>query len=645
MKYQKKTHGRFEVIQTTSDRTRYASTTSYTPARLKTIFDAANSGDIEQLCLCGREILERNWDVIAAMEQRTDALCGCKWEVRPGDGTPDAAEAAKAFDAALTKTARLNELATFYDFCAHCMDAVVMPFSPSAIVWGEGGTLDGFQTLDAWNFTLREGFVPRLMTEEYPAGLPEEEQKHRFVFHQFRKKSDPVRQGKIRVLAWLHCFQNWPIKDLFSFIERFGMPFVVAKVDQNAWENERQALHSMIRSFGPNGGGVFTRETEVQLLNAANTGGDNVYFRALEFTRAAIYTLIVGQLASSSDSSGMSNGDAQTAVRQDILEADARAIEATVYAQIAAPWTLFQFGDHVAVPELHFQVEPPEDEKAAAEKKLLNAQVVQTLASAGYKADAATVSKIFGLPLTYEPVTQQAGMEGFGQFGQGGQTPTSTEDADAAHNLNLKQKYDAMGVAIRAGLLTATPEIEAQTRTELGLPAMTPEVQKAWEATGGIRQPITLKTAESAAVEDALNIEDEDTDKIEQDVKALSAEKRQERGEALVAALQWGLIHQTRGTNALLSATLDIPVDAIVLKSEPVREKASELSEALEEMFGPFADTADRIVETLDDEILSEEERKKRLREIELKTGSVSGMEKLMAGDMEKQYAVGKDRG
>ena len=281
MKYQKKTHGRFEVIQTTSDRTRYTSTTSYTPARLKTIFDAANSGDIEQLCLCGREILERNWDVIAAMEQRTDALCGCKWEVRPGDGSPEAAEAAKAFDAALTKAARLNELATSYDFCAHCMDAVVMPFSPSAIVWGEGGTLDGFQTLDAWNFTLREGFVPRLMTEEYPAGLPEEEQKHRFVFHQFRKKSDPVRQGKIRVLAWLHCFQNWPIKDLFSFIERFGMPFVVAKVDQNAWENERQALHSMIRSFGPNGGGVFTRETEVQLLNAANTGGDNVYFRAL----------------------------------------------------------------------------------------------------------------------------------------------------------------------------------------------------------------------------------------------------------------------------------------------------------------------------------------------------------------------------
>ena len=65
-----------------------------------------------------------------------------------------------------------------------------------------------------------------------------------------------------------------------------------------------------------------------------------------------------------------------------------------------------------------------------------------------------------------------------------------------------------MGVAIRAGLLTATPEIEEQTRAELGLPPMTKEVKKAWEATGGIRQPITLKSTEEAAVSEALDVDD-----------------------------------------------------------------------------------------------------------------------------------------
>lgn len=286
-----------------------------------------------------------------------------------------------------------------------------MPFAASEIVWGPGGTLEGFQAVPAWHFTLRDGYTPRLICDEYPLGLPEELQRCKFVFHQFRKKSDPARAGKIRALAWLHCFQNWPIKDLFSFIERFGMPFVVAKVDQNAWDNERAVLHSLIRNFGPNGGGVFTKSTELELLNAANTGGDNVYFRVLEFTHNAIYTLIVGQLASSSDSSGMSNGDAQSAVRQDILEADARAVEATVLSQISAPWTRFRFGPGVAVPELRFEVAPPEDQTRLA-------TVVNTLSWAGFKADAAELSERFGLKLTYKPPAAPPAPGGFAFSGE-----------------------------------------------------------------------------------------------------------------------------------------------------------------------------------------------------------------------------------
>lgn len=400
MKYLKKTgrsDGRYAIPEV-SDRFRYGATSSYTPAQLKAIFDAANGGDTEALCLCGREILERNWDVIGALEQRADALLGADFDVQPGGDSELDAEAAKSFEKALRSAGELNGLDTFHDLLGHLTSAVVMPFAASEIIWGEGGSLEGFGNLDAHHFTLRDSFVPRLVCSEYPCGMPEEEAKNRFVFHQFRRKADPARSGKIRVLAWLHCFQNWPIKDLFSFIERFGMPFVIAKVDQNTWDNERQALHSLIRNFGPNGGGVFTKATELQLLNASNTGGDNVYFRALEFTHNAIYTLLVGQLASSGDSSGMSNGDAQSAVRQDILEADARAVESTVRAQIAAPWTAFHFNG-AAVPRLHFKVEPTEDLAGFA-------TVINTLSQAGFKADEAELSERFGLKLRYEAPAQ-----------------------------------------------------------------------------------------------------------------------------------------------------------------------------------------------------------------------------------------------
>ena len=399
MKRTKQASGLFEPAAVAASRMRFSHPGEYTPDALAAIMVAANSGDIEQLCVCGREILERNWDVIAALEQRSDALAGASWSILPGDDSQAAKDAAVQFEAALKKAGGNGVGATFYDLVSGFMDAVVQPFAAAEILWGEGGNLLGFRPVDPWHFTLRDGITPRLMTEDFPLGMPEELQKDRFVFHQFRPKSDPARQGKIRVLAWLHVFQNWPVKDLFSFIERFGMPFVIAKVDQNTWDSERAVLHNLIRSFGPSGGGVFTKNTEVQLLNASNTGGDNVYFRVLEFTRAAIYTLIVGQLASSSDSSGMSNGDAQTAVRQDILEADARAVQATVYSQIAAPWTRFHFPPGTAVPEIHFAVEPPEDQAGFA-------SIIATLAGAGYKADPAELSDRFGLRLTYEPPPQ-----------------------------------------------------------------------------------------------------------------------------------------------------------------------------------------------------------------------------------------------
>lgn len=482
------------VVITPEDRYRYSTASSYTPARLSALFQAANSGDIEQLCLCGREILERNWDIQGAMDQRADALCGVGWEIRPGGPGEAAKQAAEGFASALDETGLslgfTDRTETFQELLRNLLDGVILPFSAAEIVWKEGGAIEGFQTIEPHCFTLRDSMVPRLVTDEFPDGM--ELVPDQFIIHQHRRRPDPARGGKIRVLAWLHCLQNWPLKDLFSFIERFGMPFVVARVDQNTWENEREVLQRIIRSFGPDGGGVFTNSTEIQLLNAANTGGDNVYFRALEFCHDAIYTLLVGQLASSGDSAGMSNGDAQSAVRQDILEADARAIESTIRAQIAAPWTRFQFGDGVPVPKIHFKVEPPEDEKATADKLLVRAQTIQTLTSSGFIPELEEVSKIFSLPMRYEPP-----QTGFGQQGSLG-LATEVPEGDGGvggtcGSLPPDKRAIMYGTLIRGGLLTPTRDLEEKIRAELGLAPLPAEAQRLWDETGGVRKPLTLK--------------------------------------------------------------------------------------------------------------------------------------------------------
>ena len=398
---------------------------------------------------------------------------------------------------------------------------MVDPFSAAEIVWSPTGGIEGFRSIGAWHFTLRDGFTPKLVTEDAPNGL--ELPPDKVIIHRRGGESDPAAGGLIRCLAWLHVFQNYPVKDLLSFVERYGMPFVVAKVDNGTFDQERWTLRNLIRSFGPNGGGIINRNTELELLQAANTGGE-VYFRLLEYTGQAITKVLLGQLASSADATGMSNGDAQSAVRQDLLDCDARALESALRSQLVAPWMRFRFASPVPAPRIHFATEQPEDTQALA-------QTLSTLSAAGLEAaDVEEVSARIGVKLQRKPVQEQGFGQGFGFAGMPA-APSETEDL---HTLNLKQKYDAMGVAIRAGLLTATPEIEAQTRAELGLPEMTPEVRKAWEATGGIRQPITLKSAEADAVNDALDIPDDKPDSVSMGADSSAVP---ERGPDLIGAL------------------------------------------------------------------------------------------------------------
>lgn len=208
-----------------------------------------------------------------------------------------------------------------------------------------------------------------------------------------------------------------------------------------------------------------TQGARIVPVQAPNTTGD-VYFKVLEFFDNAVHRLLQGQTASSGDGGGLSKDNAQDKVRQDILESDVEYLADVINAQLAVPWCRFNFGA-APVPKLTFDVAPPEDKEK-------NANTLKTLYEAGFEADEEEVSERFGYKLRRRAPDNPA---------MPGMAETTQEDADAAHTLNLKQKYDAMGVAIRAGLLTSDPEIEEQTRRELNLPPMSEAVRKAWEAT------------------------------------------------------------------------------------------------------------------------------------------------------------------
>lgn len=487
------------VMQPLTDREGLDVSRGLTPRDVDRILVQANGGDVEAQCRLSRELPEKSPAVAHALRTRRNALTGCRWHIEPGDGSTRATEAAKRLksdlDAAGTAHPKAGRLWSFPQLLAGLTDAVLPGFAAAEIVWRPGGLgFYGFRPVEQRFFSFTKSYSPRLRTTGH-LYEGEEPGYGKLVFHALHDGIDPVRGGLIRPLAWLFCFSQINHKDLLSFIERYGMPFVRATVDQATWEKEKVTLNDLISNFGPRGGGVFSRNVEVELLQAASTTGD-VYFRLLEYLDDAITKVLLGQTASSGDSSGLSGGDAQSEVRHDILAADARALEETVNRDLFAVWMRCNYPPGVPSPRLQIETEPPEDEKAAAEKNLILAQTIQSLAAVGYKADVAAVSKMFGLPLTYEPPPEA------GQVGP-----------------------------------------------------------------------------------------------------------------------------------------------ALELAELPDKPDRSDLSDALEELFGPAADAADRIVEILDDETLSDEERRERLRGTEFEITGGSGMETLMTREMEKRYAEGKNRG
>lgn len=379
----------FIVVEPSDRMARAEASYDLTPAKVDRIMQVANTGDSREQSRLAKELLEKNDSIVHSLGTRVNAVKGCAWHIMAPEGGGKAEEAAAAaLQEELQTCGDADEREGFDDLIEALAESVLAGFQVSEILWVNGGEIAGFYSLPCEAIHFMESFTPKVITKDSPKGI--ELPRERYIFHRRRGK-DPARGGLIRPLAWLHCFKQINMKDLLGFVERHGMPFVVAKVEPQAFESDWRTMQRLVRNFGPSGGGVITRNVELQLLESNSTG--DVYFTLLNYIDDAMEKLILGQLASSGESAGLSKGDAQSKVRQDILEADCRSIIKTVNLQVIKPWMAFNYAPSVGIPSLVIDFEAPED-------KLQLAQTVQTLASAGLQADPEEMSQRFGMKLT-----------------------------------------------------------------------------------------------------------------------------------------------------------------------------------------------------------------------------------------------------
>jgi len=376
------------------------------------ILDDANKGNCQRQSKLCEEIQEKDWDIGQALQTRAAVMAATEWNIIPARG--DSSAEAKSIAADVKedlKSIRGDYFQREMDFdgLINSFSRAYLPgFAVSEIVWQADGTIEGFRQWPSHYFTYRNSITPRLLGIGDYIGKPLPPDK--FCVHEFLPRgNDPTRGGLIRPLAWLFAFKSLTFKDLIRYVEKFGMPFILAKMnaaDDKAFQEEAAKLMSVIENFGSDGGGLFSQAIDLEFKDGATNAGE-VYYSFVDLCERAIQKIILGQTSSSdSRNSNRSTAEVHDLVRHDLSAYDAGLIKRTIDQQILPPLVRYKYGVDAPIPEIEFDV-------TSYEQTLMLMQIVKTANEAGYKLkDIEELSRLSGLDFEEKETPEPLQMPG-----------------------------------------------------------------------------------------------------------------------------------------------------------------------------------------------------------------------------------------
>ena len=362
-----------------------------TPQRLAHILREADQGDMLQQAELFSQLEERDGHLASIFQTRKLAISGLEWKFAPFSDDAKDKQIAEDF-AAVWEELDTDEL------LLDMMDAVSKGVSFTALSWTlQDGrfTVNSSEWLDQkhWRYDLDDKRF-RLMTDEQPLGLLP--QFGQAIEHRYKARSgSPTRAGVMRTCVWMYLFKNYSIKDWVTFSEVYGMPVRIGKYDPSTGKEERQALELAIMMIGSDAAGIISKDTEIELLEAAKASSVDVYQKLIELCEATQSKAVLGQTLTSGEGQHGTQalGNVHEEVRQDLKKADARAVSKSLRMQLIRPWIVFNYGAEYAdrAPKPVPQISDPEDLVATS-------TVVVNLYGLGMPIPVPWAQEKFGIP-------------------------------------------------------------------------------------------------------------------------------------------------------------------------------------------------------------------------------------------------------
>lgn len=327
-----------------------------TPESLTTLLKEADAGDVRRQAELFDQMEEKDSHLLGEAEKRRNAILGIEFKVKPATEDKRDVKVAEFVEEYFDNTTDWD------DTLAALQDGVGKGFSALEIHWDVSSGQAMPEKLEfieqkRFIFTDETGYLrkyPRLLSDAdlMGAAIPA----WKIIFHRYGGKAGhAVKSAIYRVCAWMYLFKNYSLKDWIAFLEVFGMPLRLGKYDSGAGKDDKDALITAIQSLGSDAAGIISKNTEIEFIEAVKGSGksDNPYLAMAEFCDKAMSKALLGQTltADVGDKGSYAAAKTHNEVRQDLAQADTRAVAVTVRYQLIRPMVGFNFGWDTPCPE------------------------------------------------------------------------------------------------------------------------------------------------------------------------------------------------------------------------------------------------------------------------------------------------------
>ncbi|MCC5911331.1 MAG: DUF935 domain-containing protein [Clostridiaceae bacterium] len=345
-----------------------------TPQRLAQIFREADAGDVYRQMELFEEMEAKDAHLFSQMQTRKNAVVGKDFDILPFSDQKQDKRIAEFIGDLIYNMESLEDIFT------DLLDAIGKGFSIGEVIWGYDGKYvipEAVKWRHQKNFFWDHEDIFKVITDEMPMGM--EVPPNKFIIHQYKARSGhPSKAGVLRVVAWMYLFKNYNVKDWVAFCETFGMPIRLGKYGPNASEDDKAKLMEALIMIGSDAAGIIPENASIEFKESSKTSSINVFESLANFCNKEMSKAILGQTLTTEMGTSGSYAASQThdGVRQDLVEADCKALAQTVLRDLIRPLVLFNFGETKRLPYIKFHCEPPEDlEKTAKTYQVLIGEI------------------------------------------------------------------------------------------------------------------------------------------------------------------------------------------------------------------------------------------------------------------------------